>query len=455
MGAIVGPERTRARAQQHSAAESSNPRWHPLTRVAFRMCVAYFGLFCLVFAQITYVFTGIAGQWLPDEAILWQMTAVEPIVAWVGRQVFGVDAVLHDSGSGDQAIIWLLVFCLLVLAAVITAVWTALDRRRCDYSGLNAWFVVVIRLCLGGQMIFYGMAKVIPTQMTSPPLAALVQPYGEFSPMSVLWMQVGSSHPYEILLGSAEVLGGLLLFVPRTATLGAMLSLVSLAQVFVLNMTFDVPVKILSFHLVLLCLVVLAPQARRLANVLVLERPSEPATQPRLFRTLRTERILVVVQIFLGVWVLIGCVRSGWDAWREYGDGAAKPALYGIWDVTEFELDGVALPPLTSDENRWQRLIIDTSGALYQRMDGSRVPTEAVVDPEARTIALSEPTREASRQPKQFASFTFEQPGPDRLVLRGQVNDRPVTVSLTELDLDSFPLRSRGFHWVQDYAYFR
>jgi hypothetical protein len=49
-----------------------------------------------------------------------------------------------------------------------------------------------------------------------------------------------------------------------------------MAQVFMLNMSFDVPVKILSFHLLLMSLVLLAPQIRRLANVLVLERPSEP-----------------------------------------------------------------------------------------------------------------------------------------------------------------------------------
>jgi hypothetical protein len=417
------------------------------------MCVAYFGLFSLVFAQITFVFTGSAGQWLPDDAILWQMKTLDPVTSWVGRQVFGIDAVLHDSGSGDQAVIWVLVFCLLVVAAVITGIWTALDHRS-EYTRPNAWFLVFIRLCLAGQMIFYGIAKVIPTQMPSPPLAALLQPYGDFSPMSVLWMQVGSSHPYEILLGCAEVLGGLLLVVARTATLGAMLSLVSLAQVFVLNMTFDVPVKILSFHLVLLCLILLAPQTRRLANVLVLERPSEPATQPRLFRTQRAERIATTVQIFLGIWVLIGCVQIGWDSWREYGGGAPKPSLYGIWNVTEFDMDGAALPPLTTEENRWQRLVFDTDGATYQRMDGSRVPIEAVIDRDARTIVLSERAQETSAQPSRLASFTFEQPDPDRLILRGQLSGRPVTMFLDELNLDSFPLRNRGFHWVQDYPYF-
>ena len=63
------------------------------------------------FAQITFVFTGVIGRWLPDEAIMWQILALEPVTSWVGRHVLGVDAVLHrDSGSGDQAAVWVGVF---------------------------------------------------------------------------------------------------------------------------------------------------------------------------------------------------------------------------------------------------------------------------------------------------------------------------------------------------------
>lgn len=121
-------------------------------------------------------------------------------------------------------------FCLLVIAVVGTAVWSLVDRRRRDYSRLWAWFLTLVRLCVAGQMLFYGFAKLIPTQMPSPPLTALLRPYGNFSPTSVLWLQVGTSQPYEMALGAA----GVLLFLPRTATLGA---LASMAQVFLLNMT--------------------------------------------------------------------------------------------------------------------------------------------------------------------------------------------------------------------------
>jgi hypothetical protein len=75
----------------------------------------------------------------------------------------------------------------------------------------------------------------------------------------VLWRQVGRSYPYEALLGAVEVPAGILLFVPRTATPGAPVGFASMARVLMLNMTFDVPVKILSFHLLLTRLVLSAP----------------------------------------------------------------------------------------------------------------------------------------------------------------------------------------------------
>jgi hypothetical protein len=425
--------------------------WRPLTRITFRFCVVYFGLFCLTFAQITFVYTGVLARWLPDRAVLWQMVLLDPVTRWVGRTVFGVEAALHpDSGSGDQAAIWVLVFSLLVVALVATLVWSVVDGHRTSYPGLTAWFLVFLRLCLAGQMLFYGFAKVIPTQMPAPPLAALLQPFGDLSPLAVLWLQVGSSHPYEIALGSIEVIAGLLLFLPRTATLGALLSLASMAQVFLLNMAYDVPVKILSFHLLLISTVLLAPQARRLANVLVLARPAEPATQPQLFSTARRNRIAAAVQVALGVWVTIGCVVLTLQAWHEMGGGSPKSALYGIWEVTDFTLDGTSRPPLTTDETRWQRLIFDAPAAVtYQRMNGELVDVAAT-----GTDILTLTTSGVADQPP-LATLTVDRPAPDRLRLDGHLDGRPVTIALQRKSLDDFLLLNRGFHWVQEQPFFK
>ncbi|KUI34640.1 hypothetical protein [Mycobacterium sp. GA-2829] len=37
----------------------------------------------------------------------------------------------------------------------------------------------------------------------------------------------------------------------------------------------------------------------------------------------------------------------------------------------------------------------------------------------------------------------------------GQIDGRPVTMSLERVDSNGFTPRSRGFNWVQEYPYFR
>jgi hypothetical protein len=422
-----------------AVADKDGPVWSFGTRVAFRFCAVYFGLFCLLYAEIMSVFTGVVRWWLPDGVIWWQMSTLAPVTEWVGRHVFGVDAVLHPaSRSGDQTAMWVFMVNLLVVAIAATVLWSVLDRRRTRYRRLYAWFVVFIRICLGGLLLYYGAVKVIPVQMPAPPLTALLRPFGQLSPNWVLWLQVGSSYPYEIALGAVELAAGVLLFWPRTATLGALLALASMAQVFLLNMTFDVSVKILSFHLLCLALVLLAPQTERLANVLVLQRPSQPFTQPALFSTPRANKAATAVQLTLGCWALVGSLTVSWLDWSHYGGGQPKPALYGIWSVTSFTRDGAPVPPLTTQQDRWQRLIIDEPDRLsVQRMDGVIVTRSAVID--AHTITLNE------------VALTIDRPASDRLNLAGQIDGHHVTMSLRRLDLDKLPLR-RGFHWVQEFA---
>ncbi|OAT67456.1 DoxX family protein [Mycobacteroides immunogenum] len=431
--------------------------WRPSTRVAFRFCVVYFGLFCLLLTQIPFALLGVAGRMIGGQFALSVMSLLNPLTGWVGRTLFGVNAVVHDdSGSGDQAAIWVLVFCVLVVATAATTLWTLLDRRTA-YPRLLAWFTLFARVCLGGQMLFYGFAKLIPTQMPGPTLAQLLQPYGSLSPASVLWLQVGSSHPYEMALGAVEVIAGLLLFVPRTAVLGAVSSLASMAQVFLMNMTFDVPVKLLSFHLLLLSLVLLAPYLGSLLNVFVRQRAIEPLTQPPLFTDDRRNRLAAWVQVAVGIWVALGGVYDGWATWHQYGGGSPRSELHGIWAVQAFFVDGTYIPPLTTDRNRWQTIVFDQPGAAtYQRMNGNLVIALAEFhDGHLKLTDTSDTTGGKVGGKAPFADLTYSQPNADALLLGGTMYDKPVTIMLKRVDPDSFPLRSRGFHWVQEYPYFR
>ena len=59
-------------------------------------------------------------------------------------------------------------FCLLVTAIAATVVWSLLDRSRENYAELHKWFRLFIRFALAGQMIAYGMVKVIPISACIP-----------------------------------------------------------------------------------------------------------------------------------------------------------------------------------------------------------------------------------------------------------------------------------------------
>ena len=128
-------------------------------------------------------------------------------------------------------------------------------------------------------MISYGAVKVIKSQFPDPSLARLMQTYGDSSPMGLLWTFMGASKSYNIFTGGVECLGGFLLFIPRLTTLGALVSIGALANIFMLNMSYDVPVKLYSFHLLLMAVVLAAPDLRRLCRLLSVSR-QECSSQP-------------------------------------------------------------------------------------------------------------------------------------------------------------------------------
>jgi uncharacterized membrane protein YphA (DoxX/SURF4 family) len=334
-------------------SESPAPveHWGLATRIAFRFCVAYFTLFSLSNQILDGLFQ-IPKVNIPELSGLWPL---RHITFWTAAHIFRIkhDLVYTGSGSGDKTFDWVLAFCLLVLAAVITLVWSILDRRRPNYVTFHKWF----RLALPSEMFLYGFAKVIPLQMPFPYLARLLEPYGNFSPMAVLWSSIGASRSYEIFAGCAETLGGILLLTPRTTTLGALVCLADMIQVFMLNMTYDVPVKLFSFHLILFSLFLLAPDARRMIDFFFTDRAADPSRQPALFRSARANRLAVIIQVAFGMYLLGMGVYSGIQAWHTYGGARPKPALYGIWNVDEMSVDGQPRAPLFTDKDRWRHQV--------------------------------------------------------------------------------------------------
>ena len=422
-------------------------RWAVATRVAFRFFFTYFGLYVLT----TQIMPGMFPLPAIDIPDLGERRPTTSIVSWVASHVFGVtrQLVISGSGSGDKTYDWVHAFSVLVIAAAATAIWSMLDRKRDEYSRLHAWFRLFARFALGSTMVSYGMVKAIPLQMPYPGLTRLLEPFGNFSPMGVLWYSIGASRPYEIFAGCAELTGGILLFFPRTATLGALICLADAIQIFTLNMSYDVPVKLFSFHLIVLSVVLLAPEAGRLFNVLLLNRGAGPSTQRPLGASGRAIRIGIAAQVVFGVYLLGMNLYSARQAWTQYGGGAPKSPLHGIWNVERLSIDGVVRSPLVTDYDRWRRVIFDRpTSAAFQRMDDTFATFGAKIDTTQKSIALARGTTPAAR-------FTYEQPTANRLTLDGDLDGHKLHMDLQLVDRNSFLLVNRGFNWIQEYPFNR
>jgi hypothetical protein len=139
---------------------------------------------------------------------------------------------------------------------------------------------------------------------------------------------------YERFIGSAEVLGGLLVLLPWTGLIGALLTLGVTFGVFMVNMTYDVPVKLLAFHLVLMSIFLIAPDARRLINWFVLNRPVVPASAPRYGPSASSHRGWIIAIMVFTVWALGLEVYGGAQGVKQFGADAPKSPLYGIGTST-------------------------------------------------------------------------------------------------------------------------
>lgn len=418
-------------------------RWTRETRFAFRFCLLYFALFSL----LTQILGGLIlyPRWsFPMLGRLWPFEAV---TTWFARSVFDISGPLVNTGnSGDTAFFWVQTFWTALAALAGACVWSLRASRR-EYDTLHKWLRLGVRFALAAQMLHYGMTKVIPTQFPPPSLVTLVKPVGNLSLSELLWASIGASPAYQVFTGAAELAGGLLVLVPQTTLLGAIVCFVDMVNVFALNMTYDFGLKQISFHLLLMSLFLIAPDFRRLSALFGRAQPDSAAWQaPRVSADWVTRRAMAG-QLLFGAYLLVMYTNVGMNYWRSYGGGGyPKSPLYGIWDLTELAIDGEVRSPDSTDYDRqWRRVIFDAPDlVVFQRLDDSFAHYGVRFDVDSRSMRL---TKGESR--RWGAQFSYDRRSPESLVLDGTMDGHRIRVALERVELDTFRLRNGRFRWIR------
>lgn len=376
--------------------------WNLLQRVAVRFAVVYFGLLFVgqIFDGLLAPFANLAAEGI------WHLPTPLPS---------------ETTGSGDRLIDWMQALACLILATLTAVVWSVWDRRKAPVLAYEV-LRVMLRYFLGMTLITYGFAKT--SQFPSPSLYEYAEPLGKTTPMGLMWTFMGYSLPYSLFAGALEVSGAFLLFFRRTTTLGAVLYAIVMLNVFVLNLCYDVPVKLTSFHLLVGALILLLPDAGRLWDVFVMNRPTQPRilTPPIRYRKLRVAVLSIKWALISLMIYIFGALSYGY--WEEAG--TLRKAEEGVWSIKD------------GSPSKWEWAIVtDTQMGLMVRVHLRAGGIEQAV--------LVDSANEASSLPRQMARWTYRLEDKNRLILRRGSN----TVELLRDDT-RFPLMRHGFHWIQE-----
>src|ERR1700688_480560 len=445
------PESGRAsRPEDTPEPTAAAPAWSLAQRIAFRFVFCYLLLYNLPFPLYLLPIPGL-GAAFKAYFKFWNA-----VVLWTGAHVLHlahpIENLRGKTGSGDTTYNYVQLLCFAAFAALVTLLWTlaTLRAKAREPLRLHEWLRLYVRYALGSTLLSYGMSKVIKTQFPFPSQDRLLEPFGQASPMGLLWTFMGVSTPYTVFAGAMEVLGGVLLFFRRTTTFGALVTVAVMTNVFMLNMCYDVPVKQYSLHLLLMAVFLLVPDLGRLANVLVLHRPTEPASlaPPWSARWARIGGLALCV-LYLG-YILFTEIQGSLEMPSQFGPGTAKKApIYGTFEVEEFARNGQTVPPLLTDASRWRRLTSLSPQVLSVRlMDDTYHRFTSEYFPAKHSVALSPFDGKGEK-----GAFTYALPDKDHLVLQGTLLKDALTVKLRRLDPSRFPLVSRGFHWVSEYPF--
>ncbi len=359
------------------------------------------------------------------------------------------------NGSGDTSYGWALLWLLLCLSLSGCMIWSIADRKRNDYRQLNYWLCLFTRYYIAMVALGYGIIKLFASQMPFPSESMMATPLGDFLPMRLSWMFIGYSAPYQFFSGMMEVITGLLLINRRTATLGIMIGTTVFINVMVLNLSYDIPVKIYSMELVLMCLFLLASEYKRIACFLILNRPADVCY---LYHYDYPKKWMRITRIILKIaFIVLFAGYTFYNAFdyhdQIYGGKEIKPIRAGIYDVPVYVKNHDSIPNLVSDTLRWQDIIFEKGGR------GSIKTGDTAFGHRYRRAYFYYAT-DTARQLLNFSktfgdsnhilSMHYLLPDSNTIRLWGMQNNDSLFIELKRSNRH-FQLGEKQFHWLTEY----
>lgn len=412
-------------------------QWSITEKVSFRFFFTYFILFIFFNNNGAYPFYGYINQFLNN--------FLYTFIPWVGKTILGISYEIKTgpNGSGDTTYDYVLIFTILLISIITTIVWSVLDRKKTNYKKLYYWLTVTLRFYVGLMLINYGLAKVIKSQFPYPSYNRLNQTYGESSPMGLAWTFLGFSKGYNLFMGIAEVAAVFLLF-RRTLTFGLIITLATAANVMAVNYFYDVPVKIISTHLVLMSIFLLAHNFESLYKFFFFRKPItlSDIEKPKFKKGIK--KTLLVLKILILFYALPFTLYLS-------SQGGGESPLKGYYEVKEFKVnDSIYSASDTTRFNitKWKSMLIESKRWMKIKKANDKSNWYNIrLNEKENKLTLSK-----YMDSTEVYNLRYKEIDTANFIVRGSLKSDSIYIKFNKTKdyRKNYLLTNRGFHWINE-----
>lgn len=267
--------------------------------------------------------------------------------------------------------------------AVVPAIfWDKIFKNRWSDDTRLYVLQVISRYKLALAVIVYSFLKIFLVQSPAPSITELNTQYGEFSDWKIFSLSLGTAPGYEIFLGLVELLGGLLLLNRRLAWVGALILLFFLGNVFLSNIAYGGAEWVYAGYLIIFALIAMSTDVWRLIKLLVFEQPTAASTYEPHFtdkaQVLRISGKAITIFLIVFYWIL---TQTGSHANpHHYSNEKGLKGAAGVYDVSEFVLNGDTIPYSKNHPVRWSQVVFEKWNVISVKSNQPLIPFEQTTE---------------------------------------------------------------------------
>ncbi len=343
---------------------------------------------------------------------------------------------------------FLLVACLSIIGTIIWLLVDRLIQRNYDLK-LKILLQTILRYHVGLTLIIYGLSKVFLLQFGEMGIESLETEVGNHSGMGFLWTFMSHSKFYVFVAGLIEVIGGVLLLFRRTSFLGAFILFIAMANVVLMDIGYDVRVKMFAIHLFLMTVLLMSDDLKRLYQFFISNTSTKPVKFSPLFNGKKAKKVGYVLKGILLLYYTVSCVNSYTERFQEE-KSVLYPEFSHAHTIEIFVKNGDTISDAASNGNRWKQLIMNGVSYLpdtfvLTQVDGSRKRYQFEADTIAKTMKY-QTFRDTTENYQQLKYTKLEE---NVFVFEGILEGDTLWMKTKTKSIEDYPL-SNKMRWITD-----